>query len=39
MNSTITDWNKLPEEAIGTFQGKMRIFKTRVRKLKTSEKK
>jgi len=30
---TITDWNKLPEGAIGTSQGKTRIFKTRVRKV------
>jgi hypothetical protein len=26
VNGTITDWNKLPEGAIGTFQGKMHIF-------------
>jgi hypothetical protein len=37
VNKTITDWNKLPERAIGTSQGKMRIFKMRVRKVKTSE--
>jgi hypothetical protein len=30
---TITDWNKLPEGAIGTSQGKTYIFKTRVRKV------
>jgi hypothetical protein len=34
---SITDWNKLPEEAIETSHGKMRIFKTRVMKVKTSE--
>jgi hypothetical protein len=33
----ITDWNKLPEGAIGTSHGKTHIFKTRVRKVKTSE--
>ena len=33
VNGTITDWNKLPEEAIGTSQGKTRIFKTRVMKV------
>jgi hypothetical protein len=37
VNRTITDWNKLPEGAIGTSQGKTHIFKTRVRKVKTSE--
>jgi len=31
VNRTITDWNKLPEGAIGTSQGKTHIFKTRVR--------
>ena len=34
MNRSITDWNKLPEGAIGTSHGKTRIFKTRVRKVK-----
>jgi len=33
VNRTITDWNKLPEGAIGTFQNKTHIFKTRVRKV------
>ena len=33
VNRTITDWNKLPEGAIGTSQGKTHIFKTRVRKV------
>ena len=37
VNRSITDWNKLPEEVIGASHGKMHIFKTRVRKLKTSE--
>jgi hypothetical protein len=37
VNRSITDWNKLPEVAMGTFQGKTHIFKTRVRKVKTSE--
>jgi len=37
VSRSITDWNKLPEEAIGTYHGKKRIFKTRVRKVKTSE--
>jgi hypothetical protein len=39
INRTITDWNKLPEGAIETSQGKTHIFKTRVRKVKTSEEK
>jgi hypothetical protein len=34
VNRTTTDWNKLPEGVTGTSQGKMHIFKTRVRKLK-----
>jgi len=33
VNRTITDWNKLPEGAIGTSQGKTHIFKTKVRKV------
>ena len=33
VNRTIIDWNKLPEGAIGTSQGKTHIFKTRVRKV------
>jgi hypothetical protein len=36
VNRTITDWNKLPEGPIGTSHGKTHIFKTRVRKVKTS---
>jgi hypothetical protein len=37
VNSSITDWNKLPEGETGTSHGKTRIFKKRVRKGKTSE--
>jgi len=37
VNRTITDWNKLPEGAIGTSHGKTHIFVRRVRKVKTSE--
>jgi uncharacterized protein YlzI (FlbEa/FlbD family) len=37
VNRSITDWNCLPEGTIGTSHGKKRIFKTRVRKVKTSE--
>ena len=37
VNRSITDWNKLPEGAIGSSHGKTLIFKTRVRKVKTSE--
>jgi len=33
LNRTITDWNKLPEGAIGTSHGRTHIFKTRVRKV------
>jgi hypothetical protein len=33
VSRTITDWNKLPEGAIGSSQGKTHIFKTRVRKV------
>jgi hypothetical protein len=36
VNRSITDWNKLPEGAIGASHGKMHIFKMRVRKVKTS---
>jgi len=39
VNRSITDWNKLPEVTIGTSYGKTHIFKTRVRKVKTSERK
>ena len=35
VNRTITDWNKLPEGAIGTSHGKTHICKTRVWKVKT----
>ena len=34
---SLTDWNLLPEGAVGTSHGKTHIFKTRVRKVKTSE--
>jgi hypothetical protein len=37
VNRSITDWNQLPEGAIGTSHGKTKILKTRVRKMKTSE--
>jgi hypothetical protein len=37
VNRSITDWNKLPELAIGTSHGKTRIFKKWVKKVKTSE--
>jgi hypothetical protein len=37
VNRSISDWNKLPEAAIGTSSSKMHIFKTRVRKVKNSE--
>jgi len=37
VNRSTTDWNHLPEGAIGTSQCKKHIFKTRVRKVKTSE--
>jgi hypothetical protein len=33
VNRSITDWNQLPERAIGTSHGKTLIFKTRVRKV------
>jgi hypothetical protein len=33
VNRSITDWNQLPKRATGTSRGKMRIFKTRVRKV------
>jgi len=36
VNRSITDWNQLPEGAIGTSHGKTRIFKTRVRKVQNS---
>jgi hypothetical protein len=34
---SFSDWNKLPEVAIGTSHGKTHIFETRVRKVKTGE--
>jgi hypothetical protein len=37
VNRTIADWNQLPEGVIGTSPVKMRIFRKRVRKAKTSE--
>jgi hypothetical protein len=37
VNRSITDWNKVPEGGIGTSNGKTHIFKTRVRKVKTSD--
>jgi len=37
VNRSITGWNKLPEGEIGNSNGKTHIFKTRVRKVKTSE--
>jgi len=37
VNRSITDWNKLLEGAIGTSNGKTHIFKTRVKKGKTSD--
>jgi len=36
MNRSITDWNQLPEGAIGISHGKTHIFKTRVRKVQKS---
>ena len=37
VNRSITDWNQLPEASIGPSHGKTHIFKTSVRKVKTSE--
>jgi hypothetical protein len=37
VNRSITDWKLLPEVSIGTSHGKTHIFKTKVRKVKTSE--
>ena len=37
VNSTITDYSRLPGEAMGTSHGKTNILKTRVRKVKNSE--
>ena len=36
VNRTITEWNKLPDGAIGTSHSKTHIFKTCVRKVKIS---
>jgi len=36
VNRSITDWNKVPEGAIGTSHGKTHILKSRVREVKTS---
>ena len=36
VNRSITDWNQLPEGAIGTSYGKTHIFKTRFRKVQKS---
>jgi hypothetical protein len=36
VNKSISDWNKLPEGAIGTSHGKTHVLKRRVRKVKTS---
>jgi len=33
VNRSITDWNQLPERAIGTYHGKTHILKTRVREV------
>jgi hypothetical protein len=33
LSRSITDWNQLPERAIGNAHGKIHIFKTRVRKV------
>jgi hypothetical protein len=37
VNRTITDWNKLPAEALGTSPYKPHIFRKTVRKVITSE--
>ena len=37
VNRSITDWNKLPEVATGTSNGKTHILQTRIRKVKTSD--
>jgi len=36
-NRLITGWNRLPEGAIGTSNGKKHILQTNVRKVKTGE--
>jgi len=37
VNRSITDWDKLPEGAIGISNGKTHIFKMTFRKVKTSD--
>jgi hypothetical protein len=37
VNRRITEWNQLPEGAIGTSPVKMRTFRKRARKLKIRE--
>jgi hypothetical protein len=37
VNGTITDWNKLPAEVLGTSTCKPHIFRKRVRKVINSE--
>ena len=37
VNRSITDWKRVPEGAIETSHGKTHIFKTRIRKVTTSE--
>jgi len=37
VNRSITVWNKLLEGAIGFYNGKKRIFKTRLSNVKTSD--
>jgi hypothetical protein len=37
MKSSIIDWNQLPKGVRGISHGKMHIFKTGARKVKTSE--
>ena len=36
VNRSFTDWNQLPEGAIGTSHGKTHIFKTSVKKVQNS---
>jgi hypothetical protein len=36
VNRSITDWNQLPEGAIGISHGKTHIFKTKFRKVQNS---
>jgi hypothetical protein len=37
VNRTIAGWNQIPEEVLGTFSGRPRIFRKRARKMITSE--